>query len=68
MAFRPFWNILLVLEIFTLLYYANEECDDVIIKNISRYIGAVILKLGTRNVHHKRNKMTPTILLLWQHP
>ena len=34
---------------------------------MSRNIGAVIFKLGTRNVHHKRNKMTPTILLPWQH-
>ena len=23
---------------------------------------------GTSNVHDKRNKMTPTILLPWQHP
>ena len=37
-------------------------------KNISRNIGAVIFKLGTSNVHHKRNKMTPTALLPWQHP
>ena len=29
------------------------------IKNISRNVGAVFFKLGTRNVHHKRNKMTP---------
>ena len=60
------------------LYYANEGSDDVIdrptktikywIKNISRNIGAVIFILGTRNVHHKRNKVTPTILLPWQHP
>ena len=67
-----------VLEIFTFLYYANEQSDDVInsstkmikywIKNISRNIGAVIFKLGTRNVHHKSNKMTPTVLLPWQHP
>ena len=67
-----------VLEIFTFLYYANEESDDVIdrstktvqhsIKNISGNIKAVIFKLGTRNVHHKRNKMTATILLPWQHP
>ena len=63
-----------VLEIFKFLYYANEESDDVIdrstktIKNISRNIGAVIFKLGTRNVHHIRNKMRPTILLPWQHP
>ena len=64
-----------VLEIFTFLYYANEESDDVIdrytktikyrIKNISRNIRAVIFKLGTRTVHHKRNKMTPAILLPW---
>ena len=55
------------LEIFTLLHYANEESDDVIggstktvqhsIKNISRNIGPVFFKLGTRNVHHKRNRM-----------
>ena len=67
-----------VFEIFTFLYYANEESDDVInsstktikywIKNISRNIRAVIFKPGTRYVHHKRNKMTPTILLPWQHP
>ena len=67
-----------VLEIFTFLYYANEESDDVIdrstktvqhsIKNISGNIRTVIFKLGTRNVHHKRNKMRATILLPWQHP
>ena len=36
------------------------------IKNISRNIEAVFFKLGTRNVHHKRNRMTP-MLLPWQH-
>ena len=62
------------------LHYANEESDDVIggstktvqhqeprqhsIMNISRNIGA---ELGTRNVHHKRNRMTSTMLLPWQH-
>ena len=65
--------LFLSLEIFTLLHYANEESDDVIggstktvqhlIKNISRNIKAVIFKLGTRTVHHKRSKMTPTVLL-----
>ena len=55
------------------LYYANEGSDDVInhstktvqhsIKNISGNIKAVFLKLGTRNVHHKRNKMTAVVLL-----
>ena len=55
------------------LYYANEESDDVIggstklvqhsIMNISRSIKAVFFKLGTRNKHHKRKKMTPVVLL-----
>ena len=59
------------------LYCANEESDDVIggstktvqhsIKNISRNIGAVFFKLGTRSAHHKRNIMTPTMSLPWQH-
>ena len=62
-----------VLEIFRFLYYANEESDDVIdrssktvqhsIKNISGNIKAVFLKLGTRNVHPKRNKMTAVMPL-----
>ena len=59
------------------LYYTNEESDDVIggptktvqhsIKNISRNIGAVFFKLGTRNVNHKGNRMTHSMLLPWQH-
>jgi len=63
----------LVLEIFTFLYYANEESDYVIggstktaqhsIENSSRNIEAVFFKLGTANVHHKKNTMTPTMLL-----
>ena len=54
------------MEIFTFLYYANEESDDIIggstktvqhsITNISRNIKAVFCKLGTRNQHHKRRK------------
>ena len=78
MAFSFLEYLFFVLEIFTFLYYANEGSDDVIhcstktvqhsIKNISGNIKAVIFKLGTRNVHHKRNKMTATILLPWQHP
>ena len=77
MAFS-FWEYLFFfLEIFTFLYYANEETDDVIggsiktvqhsIKNISREIRAVFFKLGTRNVHQRRTRMTPTMLLPWQH-
>ena len=55
------------------LCYANDESDDVIggstetvqhsIKNISRNIKAVFFKLGTRNVHYKRKKMTPVMTL-----
>ena len=62
-----------VLEIFTFLYYANKGSDDVIdrstktvrhsMKNISGNIKAVFLKFGTRNVHHKRNKMTTVMSL-----
>ena len=60
----------LELEIFTFLYYANEESDDVIggstktvqhsITKISRNIKAVFFKLGTRNVNHKKKRMTPS--------
>ena len=55
------------------LYYANEGSNDVIdhstktvqhsIKNISGNMKAMFLKLGTRNVHHKGNKMTAVMLL-----
>ena len=51
-----------VSEIFTLLYYANEESDDIIggstktaqhsIENNSRNIKAVFFKLGTSYVYH----------------
>ena len=34
--------------------------------DISGNIEALFLKLGTTNVHHKRNKMTPLVLLPWQ--
>ena len=32
-------------------------------KDISRNIETVFLKLGTTNVRHKQNKMTPAVLL-----
>jgi len=63
--------VFLELEIFTFLYYVNVERDDVMggsintvqhsIKNISRTVGEIFFKLGTRNVHHKRNKMTSVV-------
>ena len=62
----------LIFGIITFLYYANEESGDVIgrstktvqhsIKNISRNINAVFLKLGTRNVDHKRHKITAVMM------
>ena len=62
-----------VLEILTFSHYANDRSDDVIdhctktvqhsLKNISGNIKAVFLKLGTRNVHHKRKNMTAVMLL-----
>jgi len=73
MAFSFFGISFFVLEMFTFLYYANEQSDDVIggssktaqhsIENNFRNIKAVFFKLGTSNVHHKRNRMTPTMLL-----
>ena len=33
------------------------------IKHISRNIRAVVFKLGTRNLHHKRNRTRPVVLL-----
>ena len=62
-----------ILEIFTFLYYANERSYDGIgrstktvqnsMKNTSRNIKAVFFKLGTRNVHHKRNEITAVMPL-----
>jgi len=63
MAFSYLEYLFSFLETFCIL------SDDVIggstetfqdsIKSISRNIKAVFFKLGTRNVHHKRNEMTP---------
>ena len=62
-----------MIKIFTFLYYANEESDDVAggstktvqhsIMNKSRNVKAVFFKLGTRNKNHERKKMTPVMLL-----
>ena len=77
MAFSFLEYLLFVLEIFTFLWYANEESNDVMncstktvkysIKNISRNIRVVFFKRGTRNVHCKLNRMTPIVPLSWQH-
>jgi len=36
------------------------------INDIFGIIEAVVFKLGTVNVHNKRHKMTPLVLLPWQ--
>ena len=46
-----------VREIGIPLYWINDFFGN---------IEAVFLKLGTTNVHHKINKMTPLVLLPWQ--
>ena len=62
-----------VLEILTFFYYAvmtsyglQLKSGKYWINDISENIEAVFLKLGIINVHHKRNKMTPLVLLPWQ--
>ena len=55
----PFWNIFFHFRDVYVLYYTNEETDDVkggstkmvqhSIKNISRNINAMFFKLGPRN-------------------
>ena len=65
-----------VLKILMFLYYANQDSDDIVncatkiikywIKIISRDVGAVIFKLGTRRNHHEWNKMTSVVSLPWR--
>ena len=47
-------------------YCLQLKSGKYLINDISGNIEAVILKLGTINVHQKRNKMTPLVLLPWQ--
>ena len=62
-----------VLEILTFFYYAvmtsyglQQKSGKYWRNDISGNIEAVFLKLDIINVHHKRNKMTPLVLLPWQ--
>ena len=62
MEFSFLEYLFFVLEIFTFLYYENEESVDVIggstetvqhsIKNIFRNIKLLFFKLGTNNIYH----------------
>ena len=56
---------------FSFLEYLIDRSTKTVqhsIKDTSGNIKAMIFKLSTRNVHHKRNKITATILLPWQNP
>ena len=63
------------LEIYTFLYYANEESDDVIggsLKqcNTQSRISPEVAEECSSNSHQKctsQEKQTPTMLLSWQH-
>jgi len=56
------------------LYYVNEESDEVIggstravqhsVGSGSGNVGAVFFRLGTGNVHHKRESITPTVVVM----
>ena len=48
------------------LYCLQLKSGKYWINGISGNIEAAFLKLGTTNVHQKRNKMTPLVLLPWQ--
>ena len=43
-------------------YCLQQKSGKYLINDISGNIEAVILKLGTINVHQKRNKITPSLL------
>ena len=73
----PIQNIFYpVKQIFKTLHYANEGSNEVIsvssktvqhsINILQKYsiLKAVFFKLGNRNEHHKRNKITPAIVTL----
>ena len=67
----------LVLEIFTIFYYANEITDDVTncsnmvlrhkMSNISANNGLMHLNLGNNNVLKAIHHMVHILMLLWQH-
>ena len=72
----PFEISFFVLEILTFFYYAIRSVMTSVclhlkmvkyrINDISGNIKAMFLKLGTINVHHKRNTKTPLMPLPWQ--
>ena len=66
-SFQRYWcfSIMQIRSVMT-SYCLQLKMVKYWIDNISRNIKAGFLKLGTINVHPKRNKMTPLMLLPWQ--
>ena len=58
MTFSFLEYLFFVSEIFKFLYYASEETDDVIGGSTKTAQHSVFFKLGTSNVHDKRNIIT----------
>ena len=68
-----FLKYLFSFQRYCLFYYANQISDDIILFTTKKWkilnkryfwkFEAVFLKLGTTTVHHKRNEMTPLVLL-----
>ena len=69
----PFWTIFLRFRDIYVLYYGNQETDKAIGGSIRRHntqsrtfleiLTQLFFKLGNRNLHHKRIKMTPVVPL-----
>jgi len=66
-SFQRYWHFS-IMQISSVMtsFGLQLKTGKYLINNISKTIEAVLLKLGTTNVHHKRNKMTPLKLLPWQ--
>ena len=63
--FLSFWRYLLFCIISDDVIGGSTKTAQHSIENNSRNIKAVFFKLGTSNVHHKRNRVTPTMLSLF---
>ena len=66
-SFQRYWRFsIMQIRSVMMSYYMQLKSGKNWINDICEIIKAVFLKLGTINVHHKRNKITPILLLPWQ--
>ena len=61
-----FWRYLRFCNISDDVIGGSTKTAQHSIENNSSNIKAVFFKIGTSNVPHKRNRMTPTMLLPWE--